>query len=203
MIKKGDNNTPTVHGVAYFGCGSYTTYTKCGKTTIYSRWKTMIRRCYDKNHQDKNPTYKGCSVCGEWLNFQNFAQWFEDNYYEIEGESIELDKDILVRGNKVYSPETCCFVPRSINSLLTYSKNNNTSLPHGVTKREYGERYASRVVNPLTKKNESCGVYDTVEEAFLAYKNKKEAIIKEVAEKYKRYIRNDVYEALCNWSVDF
>lgn len=80
----------------------------------YKTWDTMIRRCYSKYKQVENPTYIGCSVCEEWLTFSNFKRWFDENY--IEG--YELDKDILVKGNKVYSPETCCFVPKRLNLLI-------------------------------------------------------------------------------------
>lgn len=83
----------------------------------------MLRRCYDKQFQERQPTYKGCIVCEEWYNFQNFAKWFDENYYEIEGEKIALDKDLLKLNNKIYSPSTCCFLPQRINVSLVSSKN--------------------------------------------------------------------------------
>ena len=79
----------------------------------------MLERCYDTEHSYKFPTYENCIVCDEWLNYQNFARWFDINYYEIEGEVMCLDKDILFKGNKIYSPKTCIFVPRGINNLFT------------------------------------------------------------------------------------
>lgn len=78
----------------------------------------MLERCYSARYQERKPTYKGCSVCDEWLNYQNFAKWYDDNYYEIKGEIMCLDKDILVKGNKIYSPENCVFVPNYINVLF-------------------------------------------------------------------------------------
>jgi len=80
---------------------------------IYSAWHNMLKRCYNKGTQDKNPTYKGCSVCDEWLLFSNFKRWMDDNNYKGE----HLDKDILKEGNKIYSPDTCYLVSNRINNL--------------------------------------------------------------------------------------
>ena len=81
----------------------------------------MLRRCYDEKLHKKYPTYIDCKVCEEWLNFQNFAKWYYNNYYEIENEKICLDKDILHKGNKIYSPDNCVFVPNNINVLFVKS----------------------------------------------------------------------------------
>lgn len=84
------------------------------KEKVVIVWRDMLQRCYDSNFVENNHTYTGCSVCDEWLYLSNFKKWFEENY--VEG--YQLDKDILVKGNKVYSPETCCFVPREITLYL-------------------------------------------------------------------------------------
>ena len=112
--------TPSVCGVGIIG--NEKTKDENGETIkSYSVWTSMLKRCYSDKCQKKQPTYKGCCVCEEWLNYSNFKKWFNDNYYEIEGEQMNLDKDILVKGNKIYSPETCVFVPKKINTLFVKS----------------------------------------------------------------------------------
>lgn len=95
-------------------------------------WRDMIKRCYNKTFQKKCPTYSDCSVCDEWLHLSNFIEWFEnpENGYR---EGYHLDKDILVKGNRVYSPTTCCFVPHYINHLFRKSKDRTVNLPSGIS----------------------------------------------------------------------
>ena len=80
----------------------------------YSAWHSMIERCYSEKYHDKKPTYKECYVCDEWLYFLKFKSWMEKQDYKGK----ELDKDILIQGNKVYSPETRIFVDKTINVLF-------------------------------------------------------------------------------------
>lgn len=176
----------SVFGKGFRGKGSY----KIGGKK-YSTWIQLLRRCYDEKYQEKQPTYKDVVVCEEWHNFQNFAKWFEENY--IEG--FHLDKDILFKGNKIYSPETCAFVPQEINSLFTNRGNYRGIFPIGVLKR--GEKFRSCVssIGQL-------GTFDTPEEAFQAYKTAKERHIKEVAEKWKDKITEQTYQALINYKVE-
>lgn len=113
-IKKGqvkNINYPSVFGIGYEGIGKYTFN---NSPHIRSKWKGMLERCYCEKWHIKKPSYIGCSVDERWHNFQVFAEWFEQNYKD----GFELDKDILFKGNKVYSPETCCFVPSEINILF-------------------------------------------------------------------------------------
>lgn len=110
-FKKGNVKCPyerTVYGVGYLGEGKYKCkengkYTKC-----YKVWNSMLQRCYDKKYHRKEPTYKDCEVSEEWHNFQSFAEWYDKNYYEIEGETMALDKDILIKHNKIYSQKLVC-----------------------------------------------------------------------------------------------
>lgn len=110
------------------------------ETREYKIWRDMLERCYCEKTQTKFPTYKGCSVCEEWKIYSNFKKWFHENY--IDG--WELDKDILCIGNKVYSPQTCCFVPREINSLLRQSSVNGKC---GIHKKENGTYFAIIRIN--------------------------------------------------------
>ena len=93
-----------------------------GKVILsYYTWRDMLRRCYSQAFQNKEPTYKGCAVCEDWMFYSNFKRWFDDSENGY-CEGYCLDKDIITKNNKVYSPENCCFVPREINSLLTNRK---------------------------------------------------------------------------------
>lgn len=191
--------TPSVYGIGYMGIGKFKSRDENGKLTkCYIVWQSMMKRCYDPKYQEKKPTYKGCTVCEEWWNFQKFAEWYYSNFYEIENEIMALDKDILHKGNKVYSPENCVFVPNSINVLFTKCDKARGKYPIGVIKR--WNKYVARV----NKGNERIhlGLYDTPEEAFLAYKHAKEQYIKEVAEEYKDKIPNKLYEAMMNYEVE-
>ena len=191
--------TPTVYGTGYFGVGDYKCSDGNGKhTKCYMTWKGIHQRCYDPKCHEKHPTYKNCKVCKEWNNYQEFAKWDNENYYEVGNEKMDLDKDILCKGNKVYSADTCIYVPHSINSLFTKRDNERGDCPIGVCK--YGNKFLAK----LSKGNERIhlGYYSTAEEAFQAYKKAKEAYIKEVAEEYKGRIDPRAYEALMNYEVE-
>jgi hypothetical protein len=96
---------------------------------FYTKWEHMLARCYYPPYHKQYPTYIGCSVCPEWRYFSKFRLWMENQKWE----GLELDKDLLVKGNKVYGPDTCCFIPKSINYLFGFKKKkNNLHLPEGV-----------------------------------------------------------------------
>lgn len=111
---------PSVYGKGYFGIGEYSQVTH---KKIYFTWKGMLERVYNLTCQSKYPTYKGVGICTEWHNFQLFARWMKENYVE----SFELDKDLLASGNKLYSPQTCIFIPQRLNSFLIKYRSSNTS----------------------------------------------------------------------------
>jgi hypothetical protein len=160
----------------------------------------MIHRSYSDKLQIKQPAYKGCTVAEEWHNFQTFAKWFDENYYEVEGERMELDKDILVKGNKHYSPETCVFVPKTLNTLLIKASVRRGLLPIGVSKNN--GKYQANCYNTSVGKLEYLGRFDNPEDAFLVYKEYKEQNIKKVAEDYKSRIPEILYSALVNYKVE-
>jgi hypothetical protein len=106
-FKKGNIKYPydkSVYGIGYLGEGNYN---RTKYELFYNYWHDMLKRCYDAKIKLKEPTYNNCIVCDEWLNFQNFAEWCDKNLYIVDDERMELDKDILVKGNKIYSPKTC------------------------------------------------------------------------------------------------
>lgn len=166
----------------------------------YHTWGQMLKRCYSKEFLDRQPTYRGCSVCEEWWSFSNFKKWFDDNY--VEGYS--LDKDILFKHNKLYSPKTCCFVPNEINVLLCKSDAKRGRMPIGVYERKLvnGSSYMAYLNKNGCRIN--LGTYYSMGEAFQAYKEAKEMHIKEVATKYytENRITERVYNALMNYKVE-
>lgn len=122
-----DAFSKTVYGVGYFGDGPFKSWKNGKHTKAYTAWHGMIKRCYDPQTQDRQPTYIGCTVCDDWLNFQNFADWFQKNSDE-KLLSSELDKDIKIDGNRQYSPDACSIVTR---------KDNNAEMANRVFAKEY------------------------------------------------------------------
>ena len=194
----------SVCGVGYIGDGKYKSKINGKLTKAYKYWHKMLLRCYDPYLLNKEPTYINCYVCDEWLNFQNFSEWYEDNYYEIPNEKVQLDKDILVKGNKIYSPETCIFVPQRINSLFIKRDAGRGKYPIGVYWHKENNKFITQcqIIDKENYKERYLGTYNTSEEAFLAYKNFKEKYIKEVADEYKYLIPKELYDAMYKYEVE-
>ena len=190
----------SVLGVGYLGEGNYNAKKD---VFIHSVWSSMLQRGYSSKYSSMKPTYSDITVCKEWLCFQNFAAWCESQKFfgmkDDNGRLYHLDKDILVKGNKVYSPETCCFVPQEINSLLVTSVGSRGDQPIGVSYNKLTQKYEAYYNE--RRKRKYLGLHDTPDEAFQAYKKAKEAYIKEVAKKWKGKIDDKVYEALINWEI--
>ena len=124
-------------GVGYLGNTSTSKNKKVKHS--YRIWLGMIRRCYNpRGYDGKMVYYKDCSVCDEWLCYANFEKWYDDNYYEVNNEEMNLDKDILVKGNKIYSPNTCVFVPQRINSLFLKRNKSRGKYPIGTSCHQSG-----------------------------------------------------------------
>jgi hypothetical protein len=165
-----------------------------GKHTIqYNAWSSMKQRCYDDKLHEKHPSYKDCSICEEWLDFQNFAKWFNQNY--IEG--YQLDKDLLIPGNKLYSPNTCCFIPQEIN-LTIIKPSVSRELPIGVYKRY--NKYITHIKE--NKQSKYIGSFDTIEEASICYKVAKARQLKQLAKNYRGKISSKVYRVLINYNTN-
>ena len=191
-------NKISVYGVGFVGQGQYRISIGGKLTKSCNLWIRMLERAYEKKHKEKQPTYIGCSVFKQWLNFQNFACWVAENYNPETMQGWQLDKDILVKGNKVYSPETCCFVPREINTLFTLRQNKRGDYPIGVTKNL--NTFQSNIV--MYGKRAYLGGFTTPEKAFEKYKTTKEEYIKDVANKWKPQLTETVYEALIKYRVE-
>lgn len=133
--------------------------------SFYRAWKDMLQRCYTAKH----PAYAGCTVSPEWLIFSNFKIWMEAQNWL----GMELDKDILIPGNKLYSSESCAFVSRQLNVFLTGSGNARGDYLIGVCWDKKSRKFRARCCNPFSKTQEYLGLFDTELEAHLAWKVKK------------------------------
>lgn len=130
-----------VCGIGFTGIGDYRASENGKHSKKYICWRNMIYRCYDnsEHNKSKNPTYKGCTVCDEWHNFQNFAKWYDDNY-PTDGCDYHLDKDIKINGNRVYSPHSCMFVTKAENTIKASAKSYEFISPIGDYVKIYNMR---------------------------------------------------------------
>lgn len=185
---------PTVFGKGMIG-DKYKSRIDGKYTNEYRCWQNMLQRCYKSN----DLAYKDVTCCKEWLLYENFYEWLHsqenfDKWYN----SVRwaLDKDILIKNNKVYSPEACCLVPQNINCLFVKKYNNRGNLPIGVSKQD---KYFAACCN-----GKHIGIFKTPEMAFNAYKNNKEESIKKMAqEEYdKGNITKKCYETMMNYEVE-
>ena len=180
---------PSVYGVGYIGIGKYASRLNGKLTPSYITWASMIQRCYSKKYQKIRPTYVGCSVHKDWLNFQNFSEWFEKNYKE----GWHLDKDIMVAGNKIYSESTCVFVPSQVNTMITSCNSVIKTIP--MCLRQSGKGF--QVAISQRGKVRCFGTYPTINEALASYRIEKSRIAKEAIHPYlmSGQLSNDVYTA--------
>lgn len=186
-------NTPRVQGVGYYGQGKYVSKIGDVHTTEYADWRSMMLRCYSGRY----PSYEGVSVCQEWHNFQKFAEWANKNGI---CENKSLDKDLVVKGSKIYSPETCSYVPKEVNGFIKRERFNDLPLGVDIVKRSDGILFRSQ--GSFENEVEFYGVFSTPEEAFLKYKKRKEEIAKILAERYKSSLDERAYLALKNYTVN-
>lgn len=171
----------------------------------YVAWHNMIKRCYYEKYHEKQATYKEAMCCKEWLFYENFYEWLhnQDNFdMWHDGDRWAIDKDIIKKGNKVYSPEYCCLVPQNVNSLFVKGNKSRGVLPIGVTRHK--NKFAAQCQNQITGELEVLVTHNTPEEAFQTYKKYKENIIKQVAEVEfnKRNITIECYNAMMSYQVD-
>lgn len=183
--------------IGYNSGGEFKTHVGRANTKEYGIWLCMLQRCYDPKVQAKYPTYIGCSVCEEWLDFQVFAEWYVNN--EFYGLGYHLDKDLLVKGNKIYSPDFCVLIPVQLNVLLTNGAKIRGSYPQGVSFNKPKKRYQANI--SLNGRSKLLGRFKCPNEAHAAYVIAKEAYVKEKALEWRGRIDERVFEALMNWTL--
>lgn len=206
-------NKPSVFGVGYLGYGRFVPGEKRlteGQirlpTHLHRHWRHVLERALPGVRDV--PRYEDAEVCPEWHNFQNFGEWaiLQKNHDGVEnnGRLWHLDKDILVSGNKLYSPNTCCFAPNEVNAFFTKKDIGNTGY-FGVNeirgkRATYKTGYIARcTVNGI---REYLGFYDTPEEAFFVYADAKERAARELAKKWEGIVDDRITNLLYAYEFD-
>ena len=188
---------PNVFGVGYIGIGSAIVSTNRKASIEYRTWASMLKRCYNEDYLSKYPTYRGCTVCDEWHNFQVFSKWLLGNRYH--GLGYELDKDLLAVNSKVYSPNTCVLIPQQINKILTSSGAARGKYPLGVSRNKRRGVFQAHL--RMNSQPTNLGSFDCPKDAHEAYVIAKEAYVKETALEWKDRIDPRAFSALMNWRV--
>jgi hypothetical protein len=192
-----------VHGIGT-NDGKYPAFKDGKPTKEYDLWKHMLHRCTEKNGI-KNPTYDNVSCSKNFKHYSFFYEWIHRQVgfgnKDEKGRCWNLDKDLLVKGNKIYSEDVCVFVPQRINLLLTKRDASRGEYPVGVHRNTGNRKYMSKCSRGASKQTH-LGSFNTPQEAFLAYKTFKEALIKEVANEYKEQLDERAYEALMKYEVN-
>ena len=192
-----DSSLPTTCGVGFVDVEGASVGRNATKE--YQLWNNMINRCYNENLRHRYLSYKDCTVSENFKYLSNFKEWYHKQIGSDQ-EGWHLDKDILVKGNKVYSEGTCCFVPPEINGLFIKADRIRGKYPIGIYEDKQAGKFKVRI--SVEGKQKHVGRYYCEKEAFYAYKVAKEQYIKEVANKWKGQIDPRVYEALMCYEVD-
>ena len=193
-----DPYAPSVHGVGVTGT-KYPITVDDVNTKEYMLWCDMLRRCYSETFQKKRPTYKDCEASENFKSYEYFYEWCHKQV-GFGKEGWHLDKDLLIKGNKVYSEDSCIFIPSDVNLVLTKRTSSRGQHLIGVSWHKRGKAFMARV-NKNKGKQEYLGSFKTETEAFNAYKQAKEYFIKEQANKWKGKIDERAYNALINYEV--
>ena len=169
----------------------------------YKLWQDMLKRCFSEKYQTLYPTYKGCNVSNNFLNYSFFYDWCQNQVgfgkVDEKGRSWCLDKDLLFVDNKTYSETACVFVPNEINSFFVDRGNDRGEYPLGVYfDKQNGKFKAQCAVNGKIK---HLGYFNTPQEAFAVYKPFKENLCKQLALKWQHEIDSRLFNAMMKWSV--
>ena len=194
-----DPYSPSVYGVGILGT-KYPSKVNGVLTKEYVLWKGMLKRCYSDAYKKRYPTYEGCRVSENFKSYEYFYEWCHKQI-GFGNEGWQLDKDLLVKGNKVYSEDTCVFIPQEVNSLLVKNTASRGEHLMGVSWSTPNKAFKARVCKNKGK-SEHLGYFKTEIEAFNTYKQAKEAFVKEQANKWKGQIDTRAYQALMNYKVE-
>lgn len=149
------------------------------KCPAYQRWMDMIHRCYNPTIYEKYPTYKRCSVCEEWLTFSNFYKWIIE---QDDWENCDLDKDLLIEGNTVYSPDTCIMLPHLINTFLLTHESRRGDYLIGVGYDKRRGYFTAHCRDPFKYRQQSKAGFLTEHDAHVWYLTRKIKYAEELAE---------------------
>lgn len=193
-----DKLLPSVSGVGIVG-DKYNCKINGKYVKEYQLWTDMLKRCYGKKRHLRHPTYKNCEVSENFKSYEYFYEWCNEQI-GFDNEGWQLDKDLLIKGNKVYSESACVFIPKEINLALTKSDKIRGEYLIGVCWHKKGKAFVAQVAKNKGKR-EYLGLFNTEIEAFNAYKIAKEIYVKELADKWRDKIDPRAYNALMNYEV--
>jgi hypothetical protein len=197
------NETKLVYGIG-FNDGKYPAKVGGKMTVEYNTWTNLLQRCREK-YWKEHPTYIGVSCSENFKSYSFFYEWYHTqtnaSAIDSDGKMFPLDKDLLFKGNKVYSEHNCSFIPQRINKLLTGRSTFRGDCPLGVSWCKVNRKYKASCSDGKGNQK-TLGYYTTQKQAFNIYKTFKEALIKEVANEYKEQLDPRAYEALMNYSVE-
>ena len=166
-------NRKIVHGVGVNDSVTHVYQCEGGrqlwKCQYYSTWQGMLKRCYSTANHRRQPTYVGCSVTTEWLMFSVFREWMQSQPWE----GNHLDKDILFPGNRVYSSETCVFVPPELNKFFGDKTKIRGNFPTGVSWDKKAGKIRATCSNPFICKREFLGYFEDPASAHEAWRARK------------------------------
>ena len=194
-----DPHSPSVYGIGVVGT-KYPSRVNGVETKEYMLWKDMLKRCYNDSFKKKNPTYEDCEVSDNFKSYEYFYEWCHKQI-GFDNEGWQLDKDLLIKGNKVYSEDSCVFVPKDINLLLIKRTASRGEHLIGVYWSNTNKAFVAQVRKNKGKRD-YLGSFNTEIEAFKAYKKAKESFIKEQANKWKDNIDPRAYNALMKYQVE-
>lgn len=189
---RGSSTSKKVLGVGYNSRGLRVSDSNYKPLRSYEVWRAMLNRGYSRTFKDKNPSYENVSVCSGWFDYCEFLEWYEN---QPNGDGWQLDKDLIKKGNQIYSPDHCCILPIEINSLLKNRSADRGKYPVGVYYREKYNNYQSGGGVYL-------GVYSTPEEAFNVYKEWKENKLLTLSRKYSNILDGKVIEAMKVYKIE-
>ena len=197
------------HG--FIGVGIYKPSYKHNGITIpeksYQTWYKMHIR--SENNCEYKPQYTDVKICKEWFNYQNFANWYNENYYEVENDFMCLDKDIMIPNSRIYSPETCCFLPNRLNEIFhNMNRTKSNGLPIGI---EYAKRktdkdgYRVKVtyVDDNGNRRYVRKTFDELEDAKKFYSWFKQQDTRRIIESYKNILPEKIYKALYDYNFSY
>lgn len=144
---------------------------------FYKRWFEMLKRCYSRKYIESNPTYSDCKVCDSWLKFSNFKAWMETQDWQGK----ELDKDVLFKESKLYSPETCVFISHTVNSFFNDCGSAANGMLTGTSRAYKSSKFQASCQNPFTKRREHLGTFECRISAHLAWKRRKHELACQLA----------------------
>jgi len=182
---------PKVCEIGYYGCDDFISTTK-----EYAVWLAMMYRCYGEN--SRAVAYDDCTITEEWWNYANFRKWYREHYYDFSGATMEIDKDITVKGNREYGPSTCAIVPGFINLSVLNCEGKRGDHPMGIAK--VSNYY---VVTGNTKSQKIKDMrFNTAEEAFAVYKAERERHLHKLGASMRGKIPEAVCNSLAAWTIN-